>query len=68
MVDLICIGVDACAGLVLATWLLATPTSAWVVALGAIAGMAPDPLQFALLKNATSIDGLPSHLDAETVS
>jgi hypothetical protein len=47
MVDLICIGVDACAGLALATWLLATPTSAWVVALGAIAGMAPDPLQFA---------------------
>jgi hypothetical protein len=46
MVDLICIGVDACAGLALAIWLFATPTSAWVVALGAIAGMVPDPLQF----------------------
>ena len=46
LLDLICIGVDACAGLALAIWLFATPTSAWVVALGAVAGMMPDPLQF----------------------
>jgi hypothetical protein len=46
MVDLICIGVDACAGLALAIWLFATPVSAWVVALGAIAAVVPDPLQF----------------------
>ena len=45
-IDLICIGVDACAGLALATWLFATPASAWVIALGAIAAMVPDPLQF----------------------
>ena len=46
LLDLICIGVDACAGLALAIWLFATSTSAWVVALGAVAGMMPDPLQF----------------------
>ena len=46
VIDLICIGVDACAGLALAIWLFATPASAWVIALGAIAAMAPDPLQF----------------------
>ena len=46
LIDLICIGVDACAGLALAIWLFATPASAWAIALGAIAAMAPDPLQF----------------------
>ncbi|WP_024515541.1 hypothetical protein [Bradyrhizobium sp. Tv2a-2] len=46
MIDLICIGLDACAGLALAIWLFATPASAWVVSLGAIAAMLPDPLQF----------------------
>jgi hypothetical protein len=44
--DLLCIGLDACAGLALAMWLFATPASAWVVALGALAAMLPDPLQF----------------------
>jgi hypothetical protein len=37
---------DACAGLGLAVSLFATPSTAWVIALGAIAGMLPDPLQF----------------------
>jgi hypothetical protein len=46
MIDLTCIGVDACAGLALAVWLFATPSSAWIIALGGIAAMAPDPLQF----------------------
>jgi hypothetical protein len=46
MIDLVCIGVDACAGLALAIWLFATPASGWVVSLGAIAAMLPDPLQF----------------------
>ena len=46
MTDLICIGVDACAGLALAIWLFATPASVWAIALGALAAMAPDPLQF----------------------
>jgi len=32
--------------LVLALLLFATSTTAWVIALGAIAGMLPDPLQF----------------------
>ena len=45
LIDLICIGVDACVGLALAIWLFATPAW-WVIALGAIAGMVPDPLQF----------------------
>jgi hypothetical protein len=44
--DLALIGFDACAGLVLALLLFATSTTAWVIALGAIAGMLPDPLQF----------------------
>src|ERR1700758_4501628 len=42
IIDLICIGIDACAGLALAIWLFRTCTSAWVVSLGAIAAMAPD--------------------------
>jgi len=46
LLDLTCIGIDACAGLALAILVFATPSSAWVVALGAVAGMAPDPLQF----------------------
>jgi hypothetical protein len=43
MIDLISIAVDSCAGLALAIWLFATPPSAWVIALGAVAAMA---LQF----------------------
>jgi len=46
MLDLISIAVDSCAGLALAIWLFATPASAWVIALGAVAAMVPDPLQF----------------------
>lgn len=44
--DLVLIGFDACAGLALAALLFATPTTAWVIALGAIAAMLPDPLRF----------------------
>jgi hypothetical protein len=44
--DLAFIGADASAGLALAVLLFATPATAWVIALGAIAGMLPDPLQF----------------------
>jgi hypothetical protein len=47
LADVALIGADAGAGLILALWLFATPASAWVVALGAIAAMLPDPLQFA---------------------
>jgi hypothetical protein len=46
LIDLIKIGVDACAGLALALWLFATPASMWVVGLAACAAMLPDPLQF----------------------
>jgi hypothetical protein len=46
MIDLISIAVDSCAGLAVAIWLFATPASAWVIALGAVAAMVPDPLQF----------------------
>jgi hypothetical protein len=45
--DLALIGLDACLGLGLAIWLFATPGTAWLVALGGVAGMLPDPLQFA---------------------
>jgi hypothetical protein len=44
--DLTLIGADACMGLVIALALFATPKTMWVVALGAAAGMLPDPLQF----------------------
>jgi len=44
--DLSFIGIDACAGLVFAVFVFATPTTAWAIALGAITGMLPDPLQF----------------------
>lgn len=47
IIDVVCVGADACAGLALAIWLFATTASAWVIALGAIAAMVPDPLQFA---------------------
>jgi len=46
LIDLIKIGVDACAGLALALWLFATPGSMWVIALAACAAMLPDLLQF----------------------
>ena len=46
LTDLAVIAVDACAGLGLALWMFATPASAWVIALGAIAAILPDPLQF----------------------
>ncbi|MCA1379007.1 hypothetical protein I6F16_36445 [Bradyrhizobium sp. IC4060] len=44
--DLVSIGVDACAGIALAIWLFATPASAPAIALGAMAAILPDPLQF----------------------
>jgi hypothetical protein len=44
--DLFLIGFDACAGLALTLWLFATPENLVLIALGAIAGMSPDPLQF----------------------
>jgi hypothetical protein len=46
LIDLLKIGFDACAGLVLALWLFSTPASILVVGLGACAAMLPDPLQF----------------------
>jgi hypothetical protein len=46
LVDLLKIGFDAIAGLALALWLFATPTSSAVVAACACAAMFPDPLQF----------------------
>jgi hypothetical protein len=45
--DLVFIKADACAGLAVALFIFATATTAWVIALGAIAGMLPDPLRFA---------------------
>jgi hypothetical protein len=45
--DLAVMALDACSGLALALWLFAPPASIWVIALGAIAAMLPDPLQFA---------------------
>jgi hypothetical protein len=44
--DVCLIAFDACAGLALAIWLFATSDTIGVIALGAIAGMVPDPLQF----------------------
>jgi hypothetical protein len=44
--DLALIGFDASLGLALAIWLFATPATLGAIALGAVAGMAPDPLQF----------------------
>jgi hypothetical protein len=38
---------DACLGLAFAMWLFATPSTLAPVMLGALGGMAPDPLQFA---------------------
>lgn len=46
IIDLTSIGVDACAGVALAIWQFATPASASVIALGAMAAILPDPLQF----------------------
>ena len=45
--DATLISLDACAGLTMAAWLFATPTTIGVIVLGAIAAMAPDPLRFA---------------------
>src|SRR6201995_56780 len=47
VLDLFLIGFDAWAGLAAAIFLFATPADPGVIALGAIAGMLPDPLQFA---------------------
>lgn len=47
LLDLALIGFDACAGLAIAIWLFATSTTVGVVALGALAAILPDPLQFA---------------------
>ena len=44
--DLAVIGADASAGLAIALMLFATSHTIWVIALGAVAGMIPDPLQF----------------------
>jgi hypothetical protein len=44
--DLSLIGADACFGLAIALLLFATAGTVWVIALGAVAGMLPDPLQF----------------------
>lgn len=44
--DLALIGFDAGAGLLIAIWLFATPATIGVIVLGALAGMAPDPLRF----------------------
>jgi hypothetical protein len=44
--DLTLIGADACFGLAIALLLFATASTVWVIALGAVAGMLPDPLQF----------------------
>jgi hypothetical protein len=44
--DLAMIGGDACAGLAISMLLFATTKTIWVVALGAAAGILPDPLQF----------------------
>ncbi len=44
--DVALIGFDACAGLLIAIWLFATPAATGVIVLGALAGMAPDPLRF----------------------
>lgn len=43
--DFALIGFDACAGLLIAIWLFATPATIGVIVLGALAGMMPDPLQ-----------------------
>lgn len=47
LTDLAIIAVDACVGFALALWLFATLASMGVIALGAIAAMLPDLLQFA---------------------
>jgi hypothetical protein len=44
--DVALIAFDACAGLALTVGLLATPATFVVIALGALAAMLPDPLQF----------------------
>ncbi|WP_027548454.1 hypothetical protein [Bradyrhizobium sp. WSM2254] len=43
--ELALIGFDACAGLLMAIWLFATPATIVVIVLGALAGMSPDPLR-----------------------
>jgi hypothetical protein len=43
--DLALIGFDACAGLLIAIWLFATPATIGVIVLGGLAGMTPDPLR-----------------------
>jgi hypothetical protein len=45
--DLTLIGADACSGLTMTLLLFATAGTVWVIALGAVAGMLPDLLQFA---------------------
>ena len=45
--DATLISLDACAGVTLAVWLFAKPTTLAVIVIGAIAAMAPDPLRFA---------------------
>jgi hypothetical protein len=45
--DLTLIGADACVGMALSVLFFATAGTVWVIALGAVAGMVPDFLQFA---------------------
>jgi len=47
VLDLLSIGFDALLGIVLSLLIFASPATAGVVVLGAIAGILPDPLQFA---------------------
>lgn len=47
VLDLALVGFDGCAGLAIALWLFASADIIEVIALGACAGMLPDPLQIA---------------------
>ncbi len=47
VLDLLSIGFDALLGIILSLLIFASPATAGVVVLGAIAGILPDPLQFA---------------------
>jgi hypothetical protein len=46
LLDIALIAFDGCAGLALAVIFFATPDTVWVIVLGALAAMLPDPLQF----------------------
>lgn len=44
--DLLTIAIDASTGLAVAILLFSSTAPSWVIALGAVSGMLPDPLQF----------------------